>query len=56
MKSEQTKQRIVEQTIRLIRESNGLMESITIRQIAEKADVGIGLINLLNAAALSKPI
>ena len=45
MKSEETKGRIVEQTILLIQESSGLTENITIRQIAEKADVGIGLIN-----------
>ncbi len=45
MKSEKTKERIVEQTIELIQESNGLTENITIRKIAEKSNVGLGLIN-----------
>ncbi len=45
MKSDETKEKIIAQTIDLIRESNGLTEKITIRKIAEKANVGIGLIN-----------
>lgn len=45
MKSEQTKERIIMQTIELIQESNGLTERITIRKIAEKSNVGLGLIN-----------
>jgi len=45
MKSEETKERIIEQTIGLIRASHGLTENITIRGIAEKANVGLGLVN-----------
>lgn len=45
MKAEETKEKIIEKTIELIRESNGLKENITIRKIAEKAKVGVGLIN-----------
>lgn len=45
MKAEATKERIIQQTIRLIQESNGLTETITVRKIAEKSNVGLGLIN-----------
>lgn len=45
IKSEKTKKRIIEQTIELIQESNGLIENITIRKIAEKSNIGLGLIN-----------
>lgn len=45
MKSEETKEKIIMQTIELIRESNGLTENITIRKIAERTNVSIGLIN-----------
>lgn len=39
------KERIISQTILLIENSDGLVENITIRDIAQKADVAIGLIN-----------
>ena len=45
MKSKVTKEKIITQTIELIQESNGLTENITIRKIAEKANVSVGLIN-----------
>lgn len=45
MKSEETKERIIEQTIELIRASRGLTENITMRGIAERANVGLGLVN-----------
>lgn len=45
MKPEKSKEKIIEQTIELIQESNGLIENITLRKIAEKSSVGLGLIN-----------
>lgn len=45
MKSEETKERIILETIALIQEMNGDIEKVTIRKIAEKAQIGIGLIN-----------
>lgn len=39
------KQKIMGVTIDLIRESNGNTAKITIREIAKRADIGIGLIN-----------
>ena len=45
MKSDITKESIIQETIRLLQESDGLPESITIRRIAERAGVGVGLIN-----------
>ena len=45
MKQEKTKDKIIEQTIELIQQSNGLIENITIRKIADKSRVGLGLIN-----------
>lgn len=45
MKSEQTKENIIHQTILLIEENKGNITDITIRKIAERAQVGIGLIN-----------
>ena len=39
------KEKIINQTISLIENSDGLVESITIRYIAQKADVAVGLIN-----------
>lgn len=44
-KSEQIKEIIIEVTIELINKSNGNVENITIRDIAEKSGVGTGLIN-----------
>lgn len=44
-KSEKTKEKIIEQTISLIKENNGDINKITIRKIAEQSKVGIGLIN-----------
>jgi len=45
MKSERTKEKIIENTIKLIREYDGDTEKITIRKIAEHAGVGTGLVN-----------
>ncbi len=45
MKINETREKIIAETIQLIRESNGLSETITIRKIAKHADVGIGLVN-----------
>ncbi|MDD3413872.1 MAG: TetR/AcrR family transcriptional regulator [Lachnospiraceae bacterium] len=45
MKSEKTKEKIIQQTILLIEECDGNIADITIRKIAERAKVGIGLIN-----------
>lgn len=45
LKSDQTKENIIKQTIILIKECNGNTADITIRKIAERAQVGIGLIN-----------
>lgn len=39
------KEKIIEATISLIESSDGLIENITMRAIAQKADVAIGLIN-----------
>lgn len=44
-KSELTKKNIMEKTVALIKESNGNVEEITIRKIAESANVGVGLVN-----------
>lgn len=44
-KSETVKEKIIETTIGLLQSGNGNIEDITIRQIAEKSGVGIGLIN-----------
>ncbi len=45
MKSDRTKENIIQQTIALIQEANGAVEDITIRGIAQRAGVGVGLIN-----------
>lgn len=45
MKAEKTRGNIIHQTIELIKESSGDIEAITIRRIAERAGVGIGLIH-----------
>jgi AcrR family transcriptional regulator len=45
MKAEKTKENIIVQTIALIQEGKGDIESITIRKIAEHAGVSVGLIN-----------
>lgn len=45
MKSEETKERIIHETIQLIKEMKGEIEKVTIRKIADKAQVGVGLIN-----------
>lgn len=44
-KSEQVKENIIEATIDLLKKSNGNINNITIRDIAEKVGVGTGLIN-----------
>lgn len=44
-KSELTKEKILEQTISLIKENDGDTNRITIRKIAERSEVGVGLIN-----------
>ena len=45
MKSDKTKENIIKQTICLLQETNGETENITIRKIAERAKVGVGLVN-----------
>lgn len=45
MKSDDTKEKIMIETIELIQEMNGETDQVTIRKIAEKAKVGTGLIN-----------
>ena len=45
MKSEETKNKIIETTIALIENQDGDVSKITIRKIAEKAGIGTGLIN-----------
>ncbi|WP_455716204.1 TetR/AcrR family transcriptional regulator [Anaerosporobacter sp.] len=45
MKAEKTKENIIMQTIALIQEGKGDIESITIRKIAERAGASVGLIN-----------
>lgn len=45
MKSEKTKEKIIEQTICLIKEANGDVEQITMRKIAERSGIGVGLAN-----------
>lgn len=45
MKSEQTKENIIRQTIELIEECDGDISLITIRKIAQRAQIGVGLIN-----------
>lgn len=44
-KSANVKNRIIEVTTELIEQHNGNIKSITARMIAEKADIGLGLIN-----------
>lgn len=44
-KSEKTKERIVDSTIELINESGGDTEKVTIRSIAGRSGVSVGLIN-----------
>jgi AcrR family transcriptional regulator len=44
-KSEAVKEKIIDATIELLQGSTGRIEDITIRQIAEKTGIGIGLIN-----------
>ena len=44
-KSEEVKEKIIKTTISLITESDGYVENINTRTIAEKAQVGVGLIN-----------
>ncbi len=45
MKSEATKELIIEKTIDLINEQEGKIEEITIRKIANRANIGVGLIH-----------
>ncbi len=45
MKSERTKENIIRQTISLIKEADGDIEDITMRKIAERAGIGVGLAN-----------
>jgi AcrR family transcriptional regulator len=45
MKAKNTKQLIIEQTILLMKETGGDVECLTMRKIAEKANIGVGLIN-----------
>lgn len=45
MKSEATKELIIEKTIDLINELEGNIEEITIRKIAKRANIGVGLIH-----------
>ncbi len=45
MKSDITKENIIKHTIALIRETDGNTDSITMRKIAQRAGVGVGLIN-----------
>lgn len=44
-KAEECRNRIIEETIQLIQSSKGNIEEITIRAIAERAGVGVGLVN-----------
>lgn len=39
------KNKIIDVTVDLIKESNGNLDQITIREIAKRADIGVGLIN-----------
>ena len=43
--SESSKDQLIDATIALIQQSNGNIDEITIRAIAEKANVGVGLVN-----------
>lgn len=45
MKSDRTKEIIMQHAIELIQNSNGLIENITMREIAKHAGVSLGLIN-----------
>lgn len=45
MKSENTKEKIILQTIKLINQTDGNTEKLTMRMIAESSGVGLGLIN-----------
>ncbi len=45
MKKEECINKIIEITTRLIKDSSGNVDEITIRMIAEQADIGVGLIN-----------
>jgi AcrR family transcriptional regulator len=44
-KSDELKEKIIEVTTEMIINSNGAIERVTTRSIAEKADIGVGLIN-----------
>lgn len=44
-KSQEIKEKIIQSTIELLKSSNGDVSNITIRSIAEKVDIGTGLIN-----------
>lgn len=44
-KAEITKDNIIQQTIGLIKESDGSTENITMRKIAQRAGIGVGLAN-----------
>lgn len=44
-KSANVKNRIIEVTTELIEQHNGNIKDITARMIAEKSDIGLGLIN-----------
>lgn len=44
-KSEKTREKIIEQTIELIKESDGDTEKVTIRKIAERSQISVGLVN-----------
>ncbi|MDD5935514.1 MAG: TetR/AcrR family transcriptional regulator [Clostridiales bacterium] len=43
--AEETKQKIINETIQMIKETDGAVEQITIRKIAERTNIGVGLIN-----------
>lgn len=45
MKAEKTRAKIISCTLQLIKESDGDMENVTIRMIAERASIGVGLTN-----------
>jgi AcrR family transcriptional regulator len=45
MKSDRTKENIIDKTIILIKETNGDIDGISIRKIAERAGIGTGLVN-----------
>ena len=41
----EVKDKIINVTIDLIKEANGNIDKITIREIAKRAEIGVGLIN-----------